>query len=83
VTSRDKEQVAPRDNVVFELGLFMGCLDRSRVFLIKENGRDVKIPTDLLGITPITFTRRSDNLAASMGPVCTELRKVILELGVR
>lgn len=84
VTSRDNEYNAPRDNTVFELGLFMGKLERSRTFIVKEQSADVKVPTDLLGITPLTYVYRgSGNLSAAVGPVCTELRKVINSLGVR
>jgi len=84
VISRDSEYNAPRDNTVFELGLFMGKLERSRTFIVKEQSTDVKIPTDLLGITPLTYIYRgSGNLSAAIGPVCTELRKVINALGVR
>lgn len=84
VISRDHEYNAPRDNTVFELGLFMGKLERSRTFIVKEQGADVKIPTDLLGITPLTYIYRpGGNLAAAVAPVCTELRKVINSLGVR
>jgi CRP/FNR family cyclic AMP-dependent transcriptional regulator len=84
VISRDHEYNAPRDNTVFELGLFMGKLERSRTFIVKEQGTDVKIPTDLLGITPLTYVYRpGGNLAAAVAPVCTELRKVINSLGVR
>ena len=84
VISRDNEYNAPRDNTVFELGLFMGKLERSRTFIVKEQSTDVKIPTDLLGITPLTYIYRgSGNLSAAIGPVCTELRKAINALGVR
>lgn len=84
VISRDNEYNAPRDNTVFELGLFMGKLERSRTFIVKEQSADVKVPTDLLGITPLTYVYRgSGNLAAAVAPVCTELRKVINRLGVR
>jgi len=84
VISRDNEYNAPRDNTVFDLGLFMGKLERSRTFIVKEQSADVKVPTDLLGITPLTYVYRgSGNLAAAVAPVCTELRKVINRLGVR
>ena len=84
VTSRDTESFAPRDNTVFELGLFMGRLERSRTFIVKEHKSDVKIPTDLLGITPLTYVyQKGGNWATAVAPVCTELRKVIKRLGTR
>jgi CRP/FNR family transcriptional regulator, cyclic AMP receptor protein len=84
VLSRKGETLSPRDNVIFELGLFMGRLETKRVFLIQEHGVDVKIPSDLLGITPITYVVKSaGGLAAAIAPVCTEVRKAILDLGAR
>jgi CRP/FNR family transcriptional regulator, cyclic AMP receptor protein len=84
VFSRENEYNAPRDNTVFELGLFMGRLERSRTFIVKEQNTDVKIPTDILGVTPLTYVYSGDsNLSAAIAPVCTELRKVISGLGVR
>lgn len=84
VVSRHEQSSAPRDNVVFELGLFIGKLERSRVFLVKDRDTEVKIPTDLLGVTPVTYVlKAAGDVTSAMGPVCTELRKVIRELGVR
>jgi predicted nucleotide-binding protein len=84
VTSREEEYSAPRDNTVFELGLFMGKLERSRTFILQEFGADVKIPTDLLGITPLSYKlSKGGNLTRALAPVCTELRKIISGLGVR
>jgi CRP/FNR family transcriptional regulator, cyclic AMP receptor protein len=84
VISRKEELSAPRDHVVFELGLFMGRLESKRVFLVREHGSDVKIPSDLLGVTPITYVLKPNgNVAAAMGPVCTEIRKLVSQLGVR
>jgi len=81
---RGEEYSAPRDNTVFELGLFMGKLDRERTFVIKEQNSDVKIPSDLLGVTPITYNHpKGGNLKASLSTVCTELKDVIKSLGVR
>ena len=84
VFSRMEEHDAPRDNVVFELGLFMGQLDRNRSFIIKDHHADIKIPTDLLGVTPITYvTKKGEDLSAPVQTICTELRKVIKSVGVR
>lgn len=83
VISRSREYHAPRDNTVFELGLFMSKLERSRTFIVREQDSDVKIPTDLLGITPLTYVKSARNLTIAMAPVCTELRKAIGGLGAR
>lgn len=53
--SRGKIKAAPRDNVVYELGLFTGALGRERSLLVVPSGVDVKIPTDLLGVTMLTY----------------------------
>jgi len=84
VISRNGDELAPRDNVVFEMGLFMGKLARERVFLIREQGTDVKIPSDLLGVTPVTYVMKAaGSIEAALGPACHELRKAIAKLGVR
>lgn len=43
----------PRDNVIFELGLFMGVLGRERTFFMADKG---KRPTDLDGVTYEKYT---------------------------
>ena len=53
--SRKAKKLAPRDNVVFELGLFIGSLGRERCFLVHEQRQDLKLPTDLLGVKAATF----------------------------
>lgn len=54
-TIRDESFETPRDNVIFEFGLFLGRLGPSRAFVIQEHG--TKLPTDLLGITVPQFER--------------------------
>jgi predicted nucleotide-binding protein len=76
--------MAPRDNVILELGLFIGALGRQRVFMLIEQGMDVKIPTDLLGVTPIVYPAGAPgDLSARLGPACTELRAVMNARGPR
>ena len=43
---RETKEFVPRDNVVFEIGLFIGKLGRERTFYIRPQG--LKLPTDLL-----------------------------------
>jgi predicted nucleotide-binding protein with TIR-like domain len=46
-------QASPRDNVVFEAGLFGGALGIRRTFILHAN--DSKLPTDLLGLTSVRY----------------------------
>lgn len=55
VRSRGKARAAPRDNVVFELGLFMGRIGRERCFIVVQHGAGVKVPSDLLGVHVAEF----------------------------
>jgi hypothetical protein len=73
---------SPRDNVLFELGLFMGSLGRSRTFIVHADGVDLKLPSDLAGITTSPY-RFSNNLSASLSRTCTPIIKRILGLGLR
>jgi predicted nucleotide-binding protein len=82
VFSRDEEFRAPRDNVVFELGLFMGALERERTFVILPRGSDLKIPSDLLGVTPLAYEQGlPETLAERLAPPCDDLKKIIAEKG--
>ena len=70
---RGEEVQTPRDNLVFELGLFVARLGRERVFLIVPRGAEqLHLPTDLLGVTPAAYEpRRQDgNMVAALGPAC-------------
>lgn len=75
---RGKRHIVARDNVVLELGLFIGALGRERVFMLIERGTDVKVPSDMLGVIPIYYSAdASEDLAARLTPACAELRTVI------
>ncbi|MCC7435238.1 MAG: nucleotide-binding protein [Methanoregulaceae archaeon] len=74
---------SPRDNVVFELGFFMGRLGRERALLVEARGEEVKLPSDLAGLTTISYKWSGDSkeLPAAIGPVCNRLRDIITDLG--
>jgi len=46
-------QASPRDNVVFEAGLFGGALGMRRTFILHASGS--KLPSDLLGLTSVRY----------------------------
>jgi CRP/FNR family cyclic AMP-dependent transcriptional regulator len=73
--SRGKEWPSPRDNVIFELGLFMGRLGKSRAILMEPRDAGVKLPSDLAGITTIPYRyEKGADAAAMMAPACNVLR---------
>lgn len=66
-------QASPRDNVVFEAGLFGGVLGMRRTFILHASG--AKLPTDLLGLTCVRYP--GEMTAAEMRTVNQKLRKAI------
>lgn len=76
---RDVEKRVARDNVVFELGLFIGRLGQEKSFIIKPRGEELHLPTDIMGLTPLDFpTDRDDkNLEAALGPACHSIRRIL------
>lgn len=83
VESRKAEWPQPRDNVIFELGLFMGRLGRARAILMEPRDEKVKLPSDLAGVTTIPYRFEADgDTEALLAPACNRLRKHILELGL-
>lgn len=66
--SRGKAKLSPRDNIIFEFGLFAGRLGRARAFLlVPEDVASLKLPTDLLGVTVGTFPMRTTRRARKNG----------------
>ena len=82
VVHREISALSPRDNILFELGLFMGRLGRARTYLLADPAT-VRLPTDLAGVTLATYdSQRSDqNLIAAVGPATTIIGDAIRDLG--
>jgi hypothetical protein len=66
-------QASPRDNVVFEAGLFGGVLGMRRTFILHASG--AKLPSDLLGLTCVRYGDATT--PAEMRVVNQKLRKAI------
>jgi predicted nucleotide-binding protein len=79
---RDEAALTARDNVILELGLFIGAIGRERTFVVSE--RSVRLPSDLAGVTIVPFGIRPDrSLTSVLGPKCHVLRATIKTLGCR
>lgn len=79
---RGQDWPSPRDNVVFELGLFMGKLGRKRAILMEPREEKVRLPSDLSGVTTIPYRYETGrDAASSMAPACNKLREYIMEMG--
>jgi hypothetical protein len=72
-------QASPRDNVVFEAGLFGGALGMRRTFILHAN--DAKLPSDLLGLTSVRYA--ADAGPAEVRAINQKLRKAIETEGRR
>lgn len=82
---RGVEKRTIRDNVIFELGLFIGKLGKERSFIVLPRGceEDVAFPTDLLGLTSALFEpdRQDQNMQAALGPACAKISKAVKKQG--
>ena len=65
-------QASPRDNVVFEAGLFGAALGMRRTFILHASG--AKLPSDLLGLTRVCYEATTP---AEMKVIIQKLRKAI------
>ena len=84
VGSRNEKFDVPRDNVILELGLFIGALSHERTFMVIPRDCEIKLPTDLSGLISLNYkSDGSNNLIALLGPVCDELRNVINKMDVK
>lgn len=70
--SRGKTKSSPRDNVIFENGLFLGRIGPRRAFIVCEEG--TKILSDYAGITVATYRKGS---RSSLVAACEQIRAAI------
>jgi Predicted nucleotide-binding protein containing TIR-like domain len=72
-----------RDNVIFELGMFIGRLGAERTFfLVPDGSSELRLPSDLAGITAGRYetNRRDNNMLAALNPACMQIRMMMEKL---
>lgn len=78
---KGKKSYVTRDNVVFEAGLFVGAITRKRTFFVRPRNVQIKILTDLAGVTLLDYTKSKNNI--DVKSACSQIRATIHKLGVR
>ena len=75
---RVSKKLSVRDNIIFELGLFIGTIGRDHVFIVKPR-IEFDLPSDLLGVIPVSYDieRFKENPQAALGGVCDKIRSII------
>lgn len=78
VTIHGVEQYTVRDNVLFELGMFIGRLGKERSFIVRPKS-NIRIPTDLWGVITATYDyeRAENEPAAAFGVACAQIKDAI------
>lgn len=77
---RNNRHNVVRDNVIFELGLFIGKLGKEKVFfLIPSNNDSLHLPTDLLGVNAGIYDdkREDGDLKFALAPFCNQVKERI------
>lgn len=82
-TIRKEATQVVRDNVLFELGLFIGALGKERCYVVRPRGVDMHLPSDLIGVTTADYaTDRPDgDLASALNAACKLIKDEIARHG--
>jgi hypothetical protein len=83
-TIRSRKEHIVRDNVIFEMGLFIGAIGKSRSFILKPRNQEMHLPTDLLGVTPADYdSNRSDgDLVSATNRACSLIKSEVERIGL-
>jgi 2-polyprenyl-3-methyl-5-hydroxy-6-metoxy-1,4-benzoquinol methylase len=82
VKTRDTDMPAPRDNLLFEAGLFVGALGRERTFVVVDEKSGLRLPTDLGGIKHLGYESATPSaLGEHLLQPALEIAHLIEQLG--
>ncbi|MCW3107099.1 MAG: hypothetical protein JWQ09_1605 [Segetibacter sp.] len=77
IESRGQVKKIARDNVIFELGLFVGKLTRKKAFIVHPKGKDIHILSDFTGISVASYDVENKNLLSALGIPCEKIRQAM------
>jgi predicted nucleotide-binding protein len=83
--TRGEVKAVARDNVLFELSLFLGKLTRRRSFIIRPVGSAITLPSDLAGITTASYEfsrERSPEDTSYLEAACAQIRRAVRRASV-
>lgn len=80
---RESEKHVVRDNVLFELGLFIGALGKERCYIVSPRDTDMHLPSDLLGVTRATYVsgRPDGDIESALNAACKQIKDEIKRHG--
>ena len=84
--SRGESSPTARDNVTFELGMFIGRLGRDRTFMLTPDTSTIRLASDLIGLTTAHYNAGrlvSGQWRAAVGPACTKIREALRSIQLR
>ena len=83
-TIKSRKEHVVRDNVLFEMGLFIGAIGKERSFILKPRDTEMHLPTDLLGTTPADYdaTRSDGDLVSATNRACTLIKTEVERIGI-
>ncbi|RAZ66957.1 nucleotide-binding protein [Planococcus maitriensis] len=80
---REELKETVRDNVIFEMGLFIGRIGKERTYFITPQGKNFHLPTDLIGFNPAKYDAEHPNIEAAVGAATTQIKTKMDRLGKR
>lgn len=79
---REKEYSSVRDNVLLELGMFIGALGLEKCFLLVPKAAEstFRLPTDLAGVTASFYDEREENDLDAVTGSCAKIKQAIKKI---